>query len=181
MREAMGDFNVGNHLVLRVAVPEGIYLADVGFGDGPLDPIRIAPGDFTDGRFKFSLSQPEGDWWRFHNHLSGGATSFDFRLHPASEDLLSEKCTFLQTAEQSPFVQNLVCQRHTPEGLTILRGRTLRKIRPDGQQERLLESAAELLSVLDDEFGLHVPEAARLWPKIVERHAALFGDNTSPV
>src|SRR5581483_10607757 len=46
MREAAGDAMVGNHLVLRVVIPEGVYLADVGFGDGPLDPIRIAPGDF---------------------------------------------------------------------------------------------------------------------------------------
>jgi N-hydroxyarylamine O-acetyltransferase len=176
MRETMGEFMVGNHLVLRVALPEGVYLADVGFGDGPLDPIRVAPGDFTDGRFRFALSQPEGDWWRFHNHPYGGAKSFDFRLAEASEPLLAEKCAFLQTSEQSPFVQNLVCQRHTPDGLTILRGRTLRKIRPDGQEEQLLESADELLFVLKNEFGLDVPEAATLWPKIVERHAALFGN-----
>ena len=175
MREAMGDFAVGNHLVLRVNLPEGTYLADVGFGDGPLDPIRVVPGDFTDGRFQFGLSQHDDEWWRFHNHPFGGAKSFDFRLIRASEDLLAKKCAFLQTAEQSPFVQNLVCQRHTPDGLTILRGRVLRLVTPEAQQEILLNSSDELLHVLDEEFALDVPEAALLWPKIVERHAALFG------
>ena len=174
MREAAGDFMVGNHLVLQVTLAEGIYLADVGFGDGPLDPIRIASGAFADGRFQFALSQPDGEWWRFHNHPYGGAKSFDFRLQRADENLLAEKCAYLQSAETSPFVQNLVCQRHTADGLTILRGRVLRKVRPDGQEERLLDSADELLATLISEFGLDVPEAGSLWPKIVERHAALF-------
>ncbi len=176
MREAMGDAMVGNHLVLRVDLPEGIYLADVGFGDGPLDPIRIAAGDFTDGRFPFALSQPEDGWWRFHNHPYGGAKTFDFQLHPADENLLAEKCAFLQTSEASPFVQNLVCQRQTQEGLTILRGRLLRVVTPHGFEDRLLGSATELIGALADDFDLDVPEAADLWPTICERHEALFGN-----
>jgi N-hydroxyarylamine O-acetyltransferase len=81
----------------------------------------------------------------------------------------------LQTAPASPFVQNLVVQRQREGGITILRGRVLRQVRPDGADERLLESADDLLAVLSGEFGLAVPEAASLWPKIVERHEALFG------
>jgi len=175
MREAMGDFAVGNHLVLRIRVPEGLYLADVGFGDGPLDPIQIVPGDFNDGRFRFSLSGESDDWWRFHNHPYGGAKSFDFRLVPADENVLTEKCMFLQSAVESPFVQNLVCQRHTTHGLTILRGRVLRKTSPVGQDDWLVSSADELLQVLHDEFGLDVPAAAELWPLIIDRHASVFG------
>src|SRR5947207_4467881 len=176
MREVMGDVMVGNHLVLRVDLPEGAYLADVGFGDGPIDPIRIAPGEFSDGRFSFALSQPEDGWWRFHNHPYGGAKSFDFRLDPTEESLLAEKCAFLQTSETSPFVQNLVCQMHTPYGLTILRGRILRKLTPDGFEDRLLDSADELIGTLEEEFGLDVPEAEILWPRICDRHKTLFGN-----
>ena len=174
MREAMGDFSVGNHLVLHVRLPEGDYLADVGFGDGPIEPIRIVPGEFSDGRFSFALSQPDPEWWRVHNHPHGGAASFDFRLRPADERLLAEKCRFLQTSETSPFVQNLVCQRHTKGGITILRGRVLRNVTPQGTDERLLEHADDLLAVLGTVFDLDVPEAAGLWPKIVSRHEALF-------
>jgi N-hydroxyarylamine O-acetyltransferase len=39
----------------------------------------------------------------------------------------------------------------------------------------LLHSADELLATLRDHFGLDVPEAASLWPKVVARHEALFG------
>jgi N-hydroxyarylamine O-acetyltransferase len=174
MRELAGDAMAGNHLVLKVELDEGVYLADVGFGDGPLEPIQVTAGPFSDGRFEFALSRADGEWWRFHNHPAGGAKSFDFRLAPANESLFAEKCAFLQTSETSPFVQNLVCQRHTKEGLSILRGRVLKTLTPQGASERLLESERDLVAVLGDTFALHVPEAPTLWPKICSRHEALF-------
>jgi N-hydroxyarylamine O-acetyltransferase len=177
-REIMGDIMVGNHLVLKVELPAGAYLADVGFGDGPIEPFPIAVHDFNDGRFSFALSQPEPYWWRLHNHPHGGARSFDFRVQPADERLLAEKCSFLQTSEMPPFVQNLVCQRYTPEGFVILRGRVFRRLTRDGVEDRILNNADELMEALREHFALDVPEAAALWPKIVERHAALFGPST---
>ncbi|HEY8698986.1 MAG TPA: arylamine N-acetyltransferase [Rhizomicrobium sp.] len=174
MREAADEVMAGNHLVLKVELDEGLYLADVGFGDGPIEPIRVAEGAFSDGRFDFALSKADGAWWRFHNHPAGGAKSFDFHLAPADESLFAEKCAFLQTSQASPFVQNLVCQRHTNDGLSILRGRVLKSITPNGTTERLVENAGELIAVLGDVFALDVPEAATLWPKICARHEALF-------
>jgi N-hydroxyarylamine O-acetyltransferase len=174
MREAAGEVNAGNHLVLKVELDDGLYLADVGFGDGPLEPIRVTEGAFSDGRFDFALSRADGDWWRFHNQPLGGAESFDFHLEPADEALLAEKCAFLQTSEASPFVQNLVCQRHTENGVSILRGRVLKSVTPNGAAERLVESEREWIAVLGDVFALDVPEAATLWPKICARHEALF-------
>ena len=175
MREAGGDTTIGNHLTLQIHLREGPYLADVGFGDGPLEPFPIRAGEFSDGRFAFALSQPEPGWWRLHNHPHGGANSFDFRIAPADESLLASKCAHLQTSEMSPFVQNLVCQRYTPEGFVTLRGRVLRRLTSDGSEDRLLDSADELLASLRNHLGLDVPESASLWPKIVARHKALFG------
>lgn len=178
MREMGGDRTVGNHLTLQVHLPEGLHLADVGFGDGPIAPFAVTEGKFSDGRFSFSLSQPEPGWWRFHNHSYGGAKSFDFQLAPADEVLLAQKCAWLQSWEESVFVQNLVCQRHTADGISVLRGRSLRQVMPQGMgDERLLESADDLISTLRDEFDLDVPEAEQLWPRIVARHAALFAES----
>jgi hypothetical protein len=39
----------------------------------------------------------------------------------------------------------------------------------------VLNSADELMEALREHFALDVPQASTLWPKIVERHAALFG------
>src|SRR5580692_6895353 len=43
------EANIGNHLVLRVELDEGLYLADVGLGQGPRDPVRIAEGAYQAG------------------------------------------------------------------------------------------------------------------------------------
>jgi N-hydroxyarylamine O-acetyltransferase len=174
-RDLMGDAMVGNHLVLRVDLEEGTYLADVGFGDGSHDPIKVEPGSFHSHGFDFRLAKEEGVWWRCFNHRFGGAESFDFNLDPADENQLEDRCRFLQTSELSPFVQNAVCQRHTESGLTILRGRVLRKVTPDGiADERLLENAEDFVSVLAEEFDLDVPGVDTLWPKIVARHEAVL-------
>jgi N-hydroxyarylamine O-acetyltransferase len=170
VRELKGEASVGNHLVLRVELPEGLYLADVGFGDGPRDPIPIAVGAFVCEGFHFGVSRIDEVWWRFANDPRGGAPSFDFNLAPADETVLAAKCEFLQTAPQSPFVMNLVAQRHVPDGLAILRGRTLRRLTPTQTAERIIESPADLVATLRDVFSLDVPEVAVLWPRIVMRH-----------
>lgn len=174
-RAIRGDDAAGNHLILRVDLDDEAWMADAGFGDGPLGPFRIRPGAFRDGCFAFDLAlQPDG-WWRLTNHPRGGAPSFDFRDEPADETVLANKCHWLQTAPESGFVQNAVVQRHRPEGLAILRGRTLRTLLAHETQERLISSADEYVSVLADVFALDLPEAADLWPAIQARHAALFG------
>ena len=181
VRQLIGEAAHGNHLVLKVEMDEGLYLADVGFGDGPLDPIAVRPGAFRANGFEFSLSQVESDWWRLHNHPAGGAPSFDFNFAPADESLLERQCQRLQTAPESPFVQNAVCQRHTADGLLVLRGRVLRSITPDCVSERLIECAADYLETLREQFALNLPEASSLWPAICARHDALFGAvNRSP-
>jgi len=179
MREASGDFSNGNHLVLRVELPEGLYLADVGFGDGPRNPIRVVPGAFHADGFDFSLRRVDDRWWRLNNDPRGGAPSFDFNLDAADESLLAAKCDFLQTAPSSPFVQNLVVQRHVPHGLEILRGRTLRTIRADGISDRVIADADDLVKTLKTVFALDVPEVAVLWPKIVARHEEVMAQKAA--
>src|SRR6185295_17124123 len=67
-RDSMGEVSEGNHLVLKVALEEGVFLADVGFGDGPLDPIRLAAGPFRSAGFEFALAALDKKWWRLTNH-----------------------------------------------------------------------------------------------------------------
>jgi len=173
MRAKAGDAKAGNHLVLKVVLPEGLWLADVGFGDGPFDPIRIAPGPFTSRGFPWALTQLDANWWRLSDERPG-AKSFDFNLAPADEALLARQCAFLQAAPVSPFVQNLVAQRHTAEGHAILRGRTIAQVTPAGSAERVFDSAGDLVATLKDVFALDVPEVATLWPKICARHDAVM-------
>jgi N-hydroxyarylamine O-acetyltransferase len=77
MRVAHGEAKVGNHLVLRVDL-DLPYLADVGFGDGMLEPVPIAAHTFRHDFLDYRLEDLGEGWWRFHNHPLGGAPSFDW-------------------------------------------------------------------------------------------------------
>ncbi len=165
---------IGNHLVLKVELDEGPFLADVGLSHGPLDPFPITAGGFEAGGFSYRVERLDPDWWRFHNHPLAGPPAFDFNLDPADEDLFATRCAELQTAEWSPFVQNLICARFTDKGVRVLLGRVLRTITPLGREERVLETADELMTVLKEQFDLDEPAAATLWPNICERHDAIL-------
>jgi N-hydroxyarylamine O-acetyltransferase len=174
LRELKGDGAVGNHLVLLVEIDDEPWIADVGFGDGSLEPFRLQAAAMRIGGYDLRLEALDGRWWRFHNHPFGGAKSFDFALGPADPDLLAEKCHWLQTAPESGFVQNAVAQRFRGEEILQLRGRVLNRVRPDGKTSRTLGSADEFVAVLAADFGLDLPEAADLWPRIVARHEAVI-------
>ena len=175
-RDVRGDAIIGNHLVLRVDLAGGLWLADAGFGDGPVEPLCVAEGLYTVNGFTHRIERLDERWWRMHNHPLDSGSTFDFVTSPADEAVLSRMCAFLQTAPVSPFVQNAVAQRCGPGQVTILRGRSLRHVRPSGQDERLIASADDLVETLGREFGLDLPQAAELWPKIVKRHDEVMAE-----
>lgn len=170
MRDIKGDRAIGNHLVLLVDLDGEPWIADTGFGDGALEPFPLREAAFQIGGFAFSLEKLDARWWRFHNHPFGGAKSFDFQVGPADPAVLAEKCQWLQTAPDSGFVLNAVAQRFCGDEILQLRGRVLNRVRPSGKVERTLASADEFVAVLADDFGLDLPEAADLWPRILARH-----------
>ncbi|HEY2752648.1 arylamine N-acetyltransferase family protein [Phenylobacterium sp.] len=170
MRELMGDIMIGNHLVLLVEIDGQHWIADVGFGDGCQDPIPLRRSAINIGGYAFRLEALDERWWRFHNHEFGGARSFDFVVEPADPDLLAGRCEWLQQDPTSPFVLNLIVQRFRADTILQLRGRVFRTVTPRGVETRLLRSADELVAVLASDFGLDVPEAAGLWPRVVARH-----------
>ncbi len=176
MREVRGDFMIGSHLVLLVELEDGPWIADVGFGDGALEPFPLAAGPLTFDGYDFKMEALDERWWRFHNHEFGGAKSFDFVVEPADPAVLQEKCDWLHDAPESPFVQNLICQRYRGEVIHQLLGRTYRLIRPGVREERLIEDADDLVAVLRNDFDLDVPEVAALWPRVVARHEQVMAE-----
>jgi N-hydroxyarylamine O-acetyltransferase len=158
----------GDHLVLLVEL-DRTYLADVGFGDGPLDPLPLEEGSHQVDWFTFRLER-WGDRWIFHNHEHGGAKRFDFSLETRELDWFGPRCHELQTSPDSGFVQKTVCQRHRDGGIVTLRGAVLRWLTPAGAVDRVVGDAEEYVEVLDREFGIQIPEGAKLWDRVHRRH-----------
>ncbi|QEX20963.1 arylamine N-acetyltransferase [Hypericibacter adhaerens] len=174
LRIERGDAAIGNHLALTVDLDEP-YLVDVGLGDGPSEPIPLREGRWRQGWRTVGLERLEAGWWRFHNHERAFATSFDFRHGPADWERLAERCDWLQTSPESRFVANAVCIRHEPEGVVALVGRVMKTITEEGTADRLIDDAEGYARALSERFGIRLPQAAGLWPKISLRHDELFG------
>jgi N-hydroxyarylamine O-acetyltransferase len=174
LRAQIGPTAIGNHLVLSVQLDEP-YLVDVGFGDGPSEPLPIRQGTFRQGWRTLRLEALGEGWWRFHNYAGALARSFDFQHRPADWTLLAAQSDRLQTSPQSQFVQNAICVRHLEDGFVALVGRVLKKIEKDATTRRVLSSADEYVETLADTFGIVLPEAAELWPTVTRRHESLFG------
>lgn len=172
-RAQVADAPFGNHLCLLVRMGEP-YLVDVGFGGSLAEPLVLRESQRWDRPYRIGLNETQDGCWRFSETAHGDPFSFDFRLAPADEALLSARCSFLQTDPRSPFVQNLVVQRRTADTHLSLRGRVLATTHAWGVERRLLSSGDELVETLRCSFDLDVPEAATLWSAISARHASLF-------
>ncbi|MGH6993514.1 MAG: arylamine N-acetyltransferase family protein, partial [Caulobacteraceae bacterium] len=177
VRRATGAVGApGDHLVLRVELADGLYLADVGVCTGPLDPIPVREGGFSAGGFTYRVEALEGGRWRFHNDPLAFPPSFEFDLEAADESLLEGRCAELQTDPASHFVQNLMCARFVEGGMILLLGRNLLTITPAGRSDRLIGSEGEFAEVLADRLGLDVPEARGLWPRLCARHEEILAE-----
>ena len=174
MRGDKGPRVGGNHLVLRVDLDEGPYIADAGLGDGLLEPVPFRAGAYRVAGYDFRLEVLPDRWWRFHNHDMGGATYFDFQDQPADPAQLDATCHWLSTSPDSVFTQTTMAFRHTTGGINVLLGRVLRRVTPGAKTDTVLPSADAFVEALRTEIGVDMPEAAGLWPKICAQHDKVF-------
>lgn len=166
-RAAQGDGAQGNHLVLLVRL-ERPYLADVGFGNGFLEPLPLQPGTYRQGYRSFSLSVA-GDRWHYQPGVEDGP-GYDFTLAPHRIADFADQCHRQQTSPASGFVRTTVCHRLTPEAVVSLRGVVLSVATARGVEQRELADAGEYRATLEQRFGLHIPDTPILWERVWERH-----------
>lgn len=176
MRAERGDAATANHLCLlvRPVDDDRTFLADVGFGGSMFRPISLEASEHVQVPFGVGLRRTDDGFWQFWEDIGKGEFSFDFEEREADEDALQAKCKFLQEDPASNFVQNFVAQIRLPDAHKSLRGKVLSHVTSSGIETCEVDSADQLLSVLDEVFGLDVPAIADVWPRIEARHEELF-------
>jgi len=147
-----------DHLTLLVDF-ENPWLADVGFGDSFLEPLRLNPGmeqaqsgrvyrlTSIDGAFDLEVSA-EGKWKR----------EYTFTLHPHDLSEFAGMCIYHQTSTESHFTRQRICSLATPEGRVTLSDHKLIETRRGSRQETLLAGDQEWRAKLCDLFGVVLPE-----------------------
>jgi N-hydroxyarylamine O-acetyltransferase len=163
VRAGMTGVRPRTHMLLRVELAGGAYLADVGFGgDGLVHPLSFAPGAevWTAGvghRLRredelFVLTANVGGAW---------ADLYAFTLEPQHAVDYEMANHYTSTWPGSKFVRTLTAQRARPDGRAILRDRDL-TVREGGQSRtETVRDPDHLLQVLDREFGLSFPAGTR--------------------
>lgn len=149
------------HITLRVDLPDGPYLVDVGFGvcviDRPLQlrtevEQRTAMGTYrlseSGGLFSLSARQPAG--WR---------TMYVFDLAPQIQSDYELSSWYTSTSPLAPFTSMLIMERVSIDKRYKLVNRRFRIERRDGQvmSERSIGSADELHQLLDETFNVTPP------------------------
>ena len=150
-----------DHLTLRVDLEEP-WLADVGFGDSFLEPLRLesrieqrqngrvyrlrSPASCIDAVFDLEV-MGEGGWKK----------EYGFTLQPRALSDFAGMCQYHQTSPESHFMRHRICSLPTPEGRITLSDDKLIETRDGSRQERSLSGDQEWRTKLSGLFGVVLP------------------------
>jgi len=146
-----------DHLTLRVDL-EYPWLADVGFGESFLEPLRLEAGrDQQDSTGTYRLLE-QGERLQLEKSLPDGGwkAQYSFSLQSRRLEDFAGMCRFHQTSPESSFTQKRICTRATPDGRITLSQMRLITTNKGQREERSLTSEEELRSTLHEKFGIHL-------------------------
>jgi N-hydroxyarylamine O-acetyltransferase len=147
------------HMLMRIDVDDGTFIADVGFGGhGLMEPLRLAPGvEQSQYLDTYRLNDEGGGRYGLEARLDGAfAPLYAFTLeegYPVDYELANY---YTSTHPTSRFVQSVIVTRATHEARYSVRNRDYSIRRGDTVERRTLATDAELFAVLEADFGLHV-------------------------
>ncbi|NKZ05621.1 arylamine N-acetyltransferase family protein [Actinomadura latina] len=166
-------FRPTTHALLHVRPPgqardEPAWLCDVGFGAGPLEPLRFVDGEevVQDGwGFRLQRGRTVRTWsphtagWELHQTGEDGwvrrhmfAMNETFRI---DFDVLNY---YVSTNPRSPFTARPFTQKFSSDALRVLDGTTLTVTRPDGSAETRALKPGDLPEVLAADFEIVLDE-----------------------
>ena len=179
-RQPEGAVPPRTHMLLRVELPEGPVLADVGFGGAtPTAPLTFAVGVAQPTELEpFRLAEAGNELELEIYRGAAWVPLYRFSLeaqHPIDLDLPN---WYVATHPSSLFVHHLLAARPTRSGRHGLFDCDYTLSRPDGAvEERRLADGRALLEVLEEEFLLELASTERR--AVMQRLDALAANATS--
>ena len=157
-----------DHLTLLVhRLSDADWVADVGFGDSFLLPLRLESDveqEGGDGRTyrllrvsEESEDQVKREYWLVQQYSREvWEAQYRFTLDPHALNDFAERCHYQQTSPESHFTQQRICSLATLTGrLTLSDQRFIRTVHSK-REERIVESEQEYRDVLAKWFGVVV-------------------------
>jgi N-hydroxyarylamine O-acetyltransferase len=153
-----------DHLTLLVHELQGAdWVADVGFGDSFLRPLRfeaeVEQTDVNGHSYRLLRDELVGThpfWVVQHWNAEHWEPQYRFTLQPRERADFMEMCHYQQTSPESHFTQHRICTLTTPTGRVTLSDLRVITTVHGQKQERLLTSEEEYQGVLAEVFGIRV-------------------------
>lgn len=161
-RVSVGEGSYGpefDHLALRVELEQD-WLADVGFGDSFVEPLRLEP-DLEQEQFgrRYRLTSIEdGGLCLEANSGEAWKEQYAFTLRPRELSEFAGMCHYHQTSPDSHFTRKQVCSLATPEGRITVTGDKMIETAGGVRKEQGLQEN-EWPTVLSKKFGIRLPTA----------------------
>jgi N-hydroxyarylamine O-acetyltransferase len=146
-----------DHMALLVELEEP-WLADVGFGDSFLEPLRLkteVEQEQPGGPFRIV---PVGNVMIVQRQLADQTwkSLYQFTLKPHALEDFDPRCQWQQTSPDSHFVQQRICTLPTREGRITLSDLKLIRTEHGKREECLLKNEDEWRAALVEHFGVRV-------------------------
>lgn len=182
-RVVYGRLNPANarrsHMLLKVDTPEGIYLADVGFGgQSPSAPLRLEPNveqRTPHGLYRISRSR---EWFELEAQMDGEWRGlYRFTLEEQTPEDHEMANWYVSTHPDSEFRTQLYVARHPPgKRLTLLGNQFVIRDIDGAAKTRVLGSAEEIANVLEQDFLIHLPQPREELLPVLARAAIPSGE-----
>jgi N-hydroxyarylamine O-acetyltransferase len=150
-----------DHLTLQVHDVDGVnWLADVGFGDSFLLPLRLQPDVQQDGgdgtTYLLTVDATDTSWLVQRRGEADWEPQYRFGLRPHLMADFAERCHFQQTSPESHFTQRRICSLALPDGRITLSDLRLITTLHGARVERQLDSEDEYRKILADRFDVRL-------------------------
>ena len=146
-----------DHTALRVDLDEP-WLADVGFGDSFLEPLRLIP-EIEQEQYgqRFRIAAVRGVMI-VQRQVGDNPWKSQFRFTQTPRQLcdFEARCQFQQTSPDSHFTRQRICTLPTRDGRITLADLKLIRTTQDGREERMLQNEDEWRAVLAEHFGVRL-------------------------
>ena len=152
------------HMLLAVALPEGTFVLDPGFGAlAPRVPVPLAAGREARADREVHRMLPDGRHWILQADVDGKqvdawATALEDDV-PLDFELGNH---FTATHPTSPFVNRLMLRALIPGGRVSAMNRDVRILRDGEARAFQLADRAALRGLLAEHFGFDLPEVEKL-------------------
>lgn len=169
-----------SHLLLRVELPEGSFLVDCAFG-GPTLPCALpleGRAGLSDCPYRLQVPSHADELYQLQAlHNAQWQTMYQFDLQPQAWVDHIARNWYTSTHPESIFLNTLMCARSQGAERLSLGNRNFSRRYPDGRvEQQRIESAGQLLELLQHEFGLNLDPASDAEPLRQRLHSLLQFD-----